>query len=163
MLVLAWRWRRTMASAGFWLLLAGARAASAQQGSGAVVSSVSQVRLIVVVPPRLEPAPAIAAPLIWNARTGTGTASIRLSTNTAYRIIVRRATDGPAGAAGPRVWIRTDGAGSREVTTAEPVLVRRGIRADSTLLVPFRIEAGGGAGQPDVPPIGFDVVVEPTL
>jgi hypothetical protein len=155
--------RRGTTPAAFAIILAGwAPIVSAQGGSGALVSAVAQVRLVATVLPRVTPiAPTRAAGISWSGETGTGVASIALSSNTAYRIVVRRIEQGPDSASVSRIWIRADDRQLYELRDDEPVVIRGGLSGDGSILVPYRLSPTGGGRPAGGPPLRFDVLVDP--
>lgn len=159
------RTRRARTPAAFAILLAGwAPIVSAQGGSGALVSAVAQVRLVATVLPRVTPiAPTRVAGISWSGETGTGVASIAISSNTSYRIVVHRIGPGPASASVSRIWIRGDDRQLHELRNGEPVVIRRGRNGDGSVLVPFRLSPTGEGTAAGDPPLRFDVLVEPML
>lgn len=159
------RTRRARTPAAFAILLAGwAPIVSAQGGSGALVSAVAQVRLVAVVLPQVSPiAPTRVAGITWSGETGTGVASIALASNTPYRIVVHRVEPGLAGASASRIWILGDDRQLHELRGGEPVVIRCGRDGDGSVLVPFRAGPAGDGAPGGVPPLRFDVLVEPAL
>jgi len=159
------RTRRARTPAAFAILLAGwAPIVSAQGGSGALVSAVAQVRLVATVLPRVTPiAPTRVAGISWSGETGTGVASIAISSNTSYRIVIHRIGPGPGSASVSRIWIRGDDRQLHELRNGEPVVIRRGRNGDGSVLVPFRVSPTGEGAAAGDPPLRFDVLVEPTL
>ena len=159
------RTRRARTPAAFAILLAGwAPIVSAQGGSGALVSAVAQVRLVATVLPRVTPiAPTRVAGISWSGETGTGVASIAISSNTSYRIVIHRIGPGPGSASVSRIWIRGDDRQLHELRNGEPVVIRRGRNGDGSVLVPFRVSPTGEGAAVGDPPLRFDVLVEPTL
>ncbi|HEY6947231.1 MAG TPA: hypothetical protein VI297_00305 [Gemmatimonadales bacterium] len=153
-----------MTPAAFAIILgAWAPIVSAQGGPGALVSAVAPVRLVAVVLPRVTPtAPTRAARITWVAGTGMGVASIALSSNTPYRIVVRRIEQGDS-ASVSRIWIRGDDRQLHELRNREPVVILRGQCGDGSVLVPFRLPPTGKGTPAGDPPLRFDVLVEPTL
>lgn len=159
------RTRRATTPAAFAIILAGwAPIVSAQGGSGALVSAVAQVRLVAVVLPRVTPtAPTRGAVVTWSGETGTGVASIAISSNTSYRIVVHRIGPGPGSASVSRIWIRGDDRQLHELRSGEPVVFRRGRNGDGSVLVPFRLSPAGEGTPAGGPLLRFDVLVEPAL
>ena len=159
------RTRRATAPAAFAIILAvWPPIVSAQGGSGALVSGVTQVRLVAVVLPRVTPAaPAGAAVIGWSGATGTGVASIALESNTPYRIVVHRIEPDPGGAQLSRIWIRGDDRQLHELRSGEPVIIRRVGRGDGPVLVPFRSSPAGDGTATGAPPLRFDVLLQPSL
>jgi hypothetical protein len=159
------RTRRPKTSAAFVIILAGwAPMVSAQGGSSTLVSGVAQVQLVAVVPPRVTPtAPTRAAGISWVDGTGAGVASIALSANTPYRIVVHRVEPGSGSAPVSRIWIRGDDRQLRELRYGEPVVVRRGRSGSGSVLVPFRVSPSPAEAPVGGPPLRFDVLVEPML
>lgn len=159
------RTRRATTPAAFAIVLAGwAPIVSAQGGSGALVSAVAQVRLVAVVLPRVTPtAPTRGAGVTWSGETGTGVASIAISSNTSYRIVVHRIGPGPGSASVSRIWIRGDDRQLHELRSGEPVVFRRGRNGDGSVLVPFRLSPAGEGTPAGGPLLRFDVLVEPAL
>jgi hypothetical protein len=159
------RTRRARTPAAFAILLAGwAPIVSAQGGSGALVSAVAQVRLVATVLPQVtQIAPTRAAGSSWSGETGTGVASIAISSNTSYRIVVHRIGPGPGSAPVSRIWIRGDDRQLHELRHGEPVVIRRGRNEDGPVLVPFRLSPTGEGTPAGGPLLRFDVLVEPML
>lgn len=159
------RTRRTRTRAAFAIILAGwAPIVSAQGGSGALVSAVAQVRLVAVVLPQVSPiAPTRVAGITWSGETGTGVASIAISSNTSYRIVVHRIGPGPGSASASRIWIWDDDRQLHELRNGEPVVIRRGRNGDGSVLVPFRLSPTGEGTPAGGPLLRFDVLVEPAL
>ena len=159
------RTRRARTPAAFAILLAGwAPIVSAQGGSGALVSAVAQVRLVATVLPQVtQIAPTRAAGSSWSGETGTGVASIAISSNTSYRIVVHRIGPGPGSAPVSRIWIRGDDRQLHELRHGEPVVIRRGRNEDGPVLVPFRLSPTGEGTPAGGPLLRFDVLVEPIL
>jgi hypothetical protein len=159
------RSRRATTPAAFLIILAGwAPIVSAQGGSGALVSAVAQVRLVATVLPQVTPiAPARAAGISWSGETGTGVASIALSSNASYRLVIHRIGPSPGSAPVSRIWIRGDDRQLHELRDGEPVVIRRGRNGDGSVLVPFRLSPTGEGIPAGSPPLRFDVLVEPTL
>lgn len=159
------RTRRATTPAAFAIILAGwAPIVSAQGGSGALVSAVARVELVAVMLPQVTPT-ALARPaaITWSGGSGTGLASIALTSNTPYRIVVHRVEQGSSGAPVSRIWIQGDDRQLREVRYGEPVVIRRGRNRDGSVVVPVRMSpAGEGTPAGDLP-LRFEVVVEPTL
>ena len=126
------RTRRAKTPAAFAIILAGwAPIVSAQGGSGALVSAVAQVRLVATVLPQVTPiAPTRVAGISWSGETGTGVASIAISSNTSYRIVVHRIGPGPGSASVSRIWIRGDDRQLHELRNGEPVVIRGGRNGD---------------------------------
>ena len=159
------RTRRAKTPAAFAILLAGwAPIVSAQGGSGALVSAVAQVRLVATVLPQVTPiAPTRVAGISGSRETGTGVASIAISSNTSYRIVVHRIGPGPGSAPVSRIWITGDDRQLHELRNGEPVVVRHGRSGDGSVRVPFRLRPTGEGTPAGDPPLRFDVLVEPTL
>jgi len=159
------RTRRARTPAAFAILLAGwAPIVSAQGGSGALVSAVAQVRLVATVLPQVtQIAPTRAAGSSWSGETGTGVASIAISSNTSYRIVVHRIGPGPGSAPVSRIWVRGDDRQLHELRNGEPVVIHRGRNGDGPVLVPFRLSPTGEGTPAGGPLLRFDVLVEPML
>lgn len=159
------RARRAATHAALAIILAGwAPIVSAQGRSGALVSAVAQVRLVAVVLPQVSPiAPTRVAGITWSGETGTGVASIAISSNTSYRIVVHRIGPGPGSASASRIWILGDDRQVHELRNGEPVVIRRGQHGDGSVLVPFRLSPTGEGTPAGGPLLRFDVLVEPSL
>lgn len=143
-----------------WAGLEGGASGAAAQGA-AIVSPVTQVRLVAIVPPRVVPA-AVArpSPIVWRAATGTGHVSITLSANTPYWLIALCDERGASG----RIWVEGQNGRLVEVIEAKPVVVRRGSGAEGSVVVPFRLRLERDEGVvPPALPVRFDVLVDPAL
>ena len=87
-------------------------------------------------------------------------ATVHITTNSGYRLVVRRS---PGAAA--RVWVRSMGGEFQELSSESPITVDRDGVGGGTLQrdVYFRVDGPGSNGSLGPLPVFYDLVISPTL
>jgi len=103
------------------------------------------------------------------ARSGAlreGTVKVRLSANTAYRLVVV-GTDpvSSKAASASRLWVRAENGRFEELKSGAAVTVVRGHHADAASVpeVSFRSEMSASGSHTDVLPVRYEIRIEPTI
>lgn len=106
------------------------------------------------------------SPARETARQGSmieSSAKVRLTANTAYRLVV--VGTAPVSSAASRLWVRAENGRFEELRSGAAVTVARGHHADagSEPEVSFRSEASASGGRTDALPVRYEIRVEPTI
>jgi hypothetical protein len=136
--------------------LSGAAPLSAQVGLG---SNLAQVALVVRVAPRASIEG--VSPAVRSTRQGALTEAsvkVRLSTNTAYRLVVV----GTASSQASRLWVRSSSGDFYELVPGASVTVAQGARSAGQLEreVSYRLESDGTL---ESLPVRYEIVVTPAI
>ena len=125
-------------------------------------SNISQVTLLVRVAPKASIQG--VGPVVRSGSNGQMTEAsvkVRLSTNTAYRLVAV----GLPSNRGSRMWVRSTTGEFQELTPGGQVTVARESRTAGQLEreVSYRIESAAGNDQVESLPVRYEVVINPTI
>jgi hypothetical protein len=145
------------------LVLAGLALPQQLEAQVGLVSNIGQVTLVARATPRASIQG--VGPARETARQGStrgASVTVRLSTNTGYRLMVLGTPE--LGAEGSRVWVRAADGNFEELTPRSSVTVARGARSAGQWEreVSYRIESATEAAEVELP-VRYEIVVNPTI